>query len=163
MADIEAFLKYDPQTGNLTWLARGIPKFDNKLAGKTAGTIRATGYLQIRFDKKTYLAHRVAWRLAHGNWPELEIDHINGDPSDNRLENLRVCTTLENRRNMPQRKNKTSKYMGVRRSKNRWSVLVNGKYCGCFADENEAGKHAAKLYADLGFHPNHGRAKRRAA
>jgi hypothetical protein len=163
MAVIEEALHYDPATGHLTWRSRGVPKFDNKLAGKIAGTYHPSGYIQVRFGGKIYLAHRLAWRLAHGEWPEFEIDHLNGDPSDNRLENLRVCTTAENRKNMPRRKNKTSKYTGVRKSRDKWSVVVDSKYRGCFDDEDEAGAYAAKLYAELGFHPNHGRPERRAA
>ena len=163
MANIYDFLSYDPESGHFTWLPRGVAKFDNKLAGKIAGTLTATGYVQIRFDGKTHLAHRLAWLITHGEWPNFEIDHINGDHADNRLANLRVCTTAENRKNMPRRKNKTSKYTGVRRSRDKWSVLVDSKYRGCFENEDEAGEYAAKLYAELGFHPNHGRVNRSAA
>ena len=163
MADLDAALLYDPETGLLSWAARGVPKFDNKLAGKVAGANRPDGYKSVRFQGKTYLAHRLAWRLYHGDWPEGEIDHINGDKLDNSIQNLRVCTTAENRRNMPTRKNKTSRFSGVRKSRNAWSVIVDSKYRGHFASEDEAGAHAAKLYAELGFHPNHGRTERRAA
>ena len=162
MASVDTVLRYDPETGDLIWLPRGNPKFDNRLANKAAGTMTRRGYIQVRFDGKFYLAHRLAWRLYYGVWPEFEIDHINGNPADNRIENLRVCTTAENRKNMPCRKNKTSKYMGVRKSRNAWSVLVDGKYRGSFADEDDAGAYAAKLYAELGYHPNHGRPARRA-
>jgi hypothetical protein len=163
MVRIEDALHYNPETGKLTWLPRGNAKFDNKLAGKEVFTKHSGGYIQLTFNGKSHLAHRVAWLLAHGSWPEHEVDHINGDKTDNRLENLRACTTGENRKNMPCRKNKTSKYTGVRKSGNAWAVLVDSKYRGQFASEDEAGAHAAKLYAELGFHPNHGRTERRAA
>jgi hypothetical protein len=159
--DFSSLLRYDPETGKLFWLPRGVPKFDNKLAEKEAGCLRKNEYLQINISPKVYLAHRLAWFLSHGNWP-VEIDHINGEKTDNRLCNLRDCTTAENRRNMPVRKNKTSQYSGVRRYRNtnRWCVLVNSKYKGLFDDEHEAGAYAKRLYAELGFHPNHGRASR---
>ena len=163
MARIEDALHYNPETGKLTWLPRGNAKFDNKLAGKVAGGSRPDGYISVGVHKKSHLAHRVAWLLSYGVWPEHEVDHINGDKTDNRLENLRACTTGENRKNMPRRKGKTSKYTGVRKSRNAWSVIVDSKYRGHFASEDEAGAHAAKLYAELGFHPNHGRTERRAA
>ncbi len=163
MADIDTALVYDPETGQLSWVARGVPKFDNRLAGKVAGAVRPDGYRAVGFQGKHYLAHRLAWRLHYGEWPENELDHINGDKLDNRIKNLRICTTAENRRNMPTRKNKTSRFSGVRKSRDAWSVVVDSKYRGCFASEDEAGAHAAKLYAELGFHPNHGRTERRAA
>jgi hypothetical protein len=163
MASLETSVHYDPATGLLTWLARGDPRFDNKMVGKAAGSVRPDGYVAVGFGGKSYLAHRLIWRLVHGEWPEFEVDHINGDKADNRIENLRACTTAENRRNMPVRKNKTSRYVGVRKTRNAWSVVVDSKYRGYFTDEDEAGRYAAKLYAELGFHPNHGRAKRSAA
>ena len=160
---LEDALTYDKETGRLVWRYRGVPKFDTRFAEKIAGTKTATGYIHIRFGGKFYLAHRVAWKLVHGSWPNLEIDHINGDKSDNRLHNLRVCTTGENRKNMPKRKNKTSQYVGVRRSRNRWAVVVDSKYRGVFKDESEAAAFARSIYAELGFHPNHGRDDRSAA
>jgi hypothetical protein len=162
MADIfDMALRYEPETGSLIWLPRGYAKFDNRFAGTTAGTLKRNGYVQVRLNGKFYLAHRLAWRLYHGDWPEFEIDHINGDPADNRIENLRVCTTAENRRNMPRRKNKTSKYTGVRKTRDKWSVVIDGLYRGFFDDEDAAGAYAATIYAEIGFHPNHGRTERR--
>ena len=157
--NLHELLRYEPDTGKLFWLPRGVPKFDNKLAGKEAGCAFPGRYCSLTISPKSYLAHRVAWFLVHNEWPS-EIDHINGNKHDNRLCNLRACTTAENRRNMPIRKNKTSQYSGVRRHKNtnRWCVLVNGKYRGLFDDEHEAGAYAKRLYIELGFHPNHGRA-----
>ena len=155
--DFHKLLRYEPDTGKLFWLPRGVPKFDNKLAGKEAGCA-AGRYCTLKIAPKHYLVHRVIWFLVHNEWPQ-EIDHINGDKHDNRLSNLRACTSFENSRNMPIRKNKTSRYSGVRRYKdtNRWCVLVNSKYRGIFDDEDEAGAYAKQLYQQLGFHPNHGR------
>jgi hypothetical protein len=163
MVSIEAALRYDPETGSLIWLPRGNARFDNRNAGNIAGAKRSDGYISVGFNNKAYLAHRLIWRFVYGEWPEFEIDHINGDKADNRIENLRACTTAENRRNMPVRRNKTSRYSGVRKSRNAWSVVIDSKYRGYFKTEDEAGRYAAKIYAELGFHPNHGRAKRSAA
>jgi hypothetical protein len=127
MVSIEAALRYDPETGSLIWLPRGNARFDNRNAGNIAGAKRSDGYISVGFNNKAYLAHRLIWRFVYGEWPEFEIDHINGDKADNRIENLRACTTAENRRNMPVRRNKTSRYSGVRKSRNAWSVVIDSK------------------------------------
>lgn len=54
----------------------------------------------MKVGQSQYKAHRVAWLIFHGAWPEGEIDHINGDPSDNRLENLRDVTHRTNTENL---------------------------------------------------------------
>jgi HNH endonuclease len=86
-------LRYDPDTGVFTWL-NGWRK------GKPAGCKDAWGYLQIRISvkgiKKDYKAHRLVWLYLSGEWPPEEIDHINGDRSDNRLCNLRAATSSQN-------------------------------------------------------------------
>jgi len=69
-------------------------------AGAEAFTaINAGGYYNSKVLTKVLTAHRVVWFLTHGTWPVL-LDHINGDKLDNRLENLRECTTLQNTQNV---------------------------------------------------------------
>lgn len=60
----------------------------------------SNGYRKLSVDGREYLVHRVAWLIVTGEWPECEIDHINGDPSDNRLDNLREATRAENCQNL---------------------------------------------------------------
>ena len=64
--------------------------------GRTIGKPAKNGYVYIRFDGHSRLAHRVAWFLSHGRWPTADLDHINGDRSDNRLCNLREATRSQN-------------------------------------------------------------------
>jgi hypothetical protein len=82
-----AHLRYEPETGHFFWSKHPHPakQFKN---GKRADIADSLGYRVICFDKKQYKAHRVAWYLSHGAQPD-EIDHINGDRSDNRFANLR--------------------------------------------------------------------------
>ena len=82
---VAAILAYDPLTGVLTFkhASRRSP------AGRPAGRKDNKGYLRTRIGNAEYKNHRLAWLLHNGAWPVLEIDHINGDTTDNRIANLR--------------------------------------------------------------------------
>lgn len=60
---------------------------------------KGKGYFQLSFGGKQYLAHRIIWAMHHGRSPTGVIDHINGKPWDNRIENLREATHAQNRWN----------------------------------------------------------------
>ena len=62
---------------------------------KTVGTFNYAGYLRTSIDGKSYQLHRVIWKLVKGEEPPFEIDHINRDRADNRIENLRSATRTE--------------------------------------------------------------------
>ena len=116
--DLQALLHYDPDTGDFMWArSRG-----RCIAGEKAGHHHKAGYRIIRINGKGYMAHRLAWFYATGKMPENEIDHINGDKSDNRFCNLREATRSQNSINRPvMRNNKT----GI---KNVCFVVSRGKY-----------------------------------
>jgi len=114
-AEIEGYLidslSYDPHTGDFFWKikpSRGIA------LGSKAGGVDKSGYVRLRYTfkgvtRQLYL-HRLAWRIHYGKWPDLVIDHINRDRSDNRLCNLRVVSIKNNARNAGP---KSGKYSGV--------------------------------------------------
>lgn len=101
--------RYDPGTGNLyrTFNARWGHSEDRLVTTRTAH-----GYIKVSFDRVAFVAHRVIWLMVYGTVPD-EIDHINGDTADNRLENLRPCTHAENSRNTRLRSDNTSGIKGV--------------------------------------------------
>ena len=76
---------YDPVTGVFTRLH----STSNVKAGRATGNLNTGGHLGFLVDKKMYQAHRLAWLYVHGDWPNSQIDHINGVRTDNRIENLR--------------------------------------------------------------------------
>lgn len=104
-AEIAEALLYDPETG----------KFERKLGGRSIWPPDATGYIRISVNGTQWHAHRLAWVLVHGNWPEkgIEIDHINGDRMDNRIANLRLATRGQNATNSPAQKHSKTGLRGV--------------------------------------------------
>lgn len=141
---LRAKVTYDTSTGNIT---------DN-ITGKVLGGNTANGYKSIGLFGKRYLQHRIAWLLVTGSWPEHQIDHINGDRSDNRWVNLRQCTNALNNQNFKKlRCTNTSGHRNVFAHKGAWMVQLklDGKavYIGRFADKDEAIKEAARARKEM--------------
>lgn len=83
---------YDPDTGVLTWRRHAR----RETVGKVAGWLEANGRIKVSFRGKNYQAHRIIWLWVHGRWPVNEMDHINRNPADNRIINLREATHSQN-------------------------------------------------------------------
>ena len=132
--DLHTLMVYDCSTGIFQWLKkrRGIQ------VGVGLGCDNGFGYLRITVLGRSYYAHRLAWLYSHGVWPET-IDHINGNKSDNRLDNLRCCSQFGNNQNkiFPQSNNK-AKVLGVswHKQSKKWQahicVYKQRKYLGLF-------------------------------
>ena len=93
---LRSVLDYDPDTGKFTWKVRPSAR---TFAGDTAGCIDKEGYRLIKYRRKVYFAHRLAWLYVYGEWPKDKTDHINGAKSDNRIANLRDVTNSQNMQN----------------------------------------------------------------
>lgn len=143
---LRAHLKYNPDTGELRWIKRTSPVSRAKIGQIAGSTDKATGYRAIQFMGKRLYAHRIAWFLVHGEWPEpgKEIDHINGDRADNRIHNLRIASPADNQHNARSHKDSRSAYRGVTWDKRagRWkaAIKVDGKvrHLGLFEQEQDA-------------------------
>lgn len=98
--------------------------------GSIAGTIRKDGRKHVIINGKHYMNHRVIFLMFNGYLPEF-VDHINNDPTDNRIENLRQCTRTENSWNKRIQHNSTTKIKGVswHKQSKKWGarITVNGK------------------------------------
>src|SRR5687768_11990186 len=103
-------LDYNPATGDLQWGRCRPPRHRR---GDPAGRRDRYGYLNVSIDGRAYKAHRVVWLLEHGTWPAEQLDHINGQRSDNRIANLREAGYQENGQNRALQRNSTSGYPGV--------------------------------------------------
>lgn len=151
ISDVKDHMSYDSENGTFLRLR----------TGRRADTKMVIGYRRIRIkiggQKYEILAHRLAWFMHHGYWPQEEIDHINGDREDNTIANLRAVSRQENTKNLKRRDNHSG-VPGVRRHQSGWKVMLSRKYLGytpCFWKAVEMRRSSEALF---GYHENHGRA-----
>lgn len=95
----------------------------NRETGAALGYVTDQGYIKIDYRRRTYFAHRLIFLWCHGWWPEI-IDHIDRDPTNNRIENLRSCTASENRINQKLRQTNKTGTTGVcwHKSAKKWQA-----------------------------------------
>lgn len=145
---------------------RGLRRWNSTMSGKEAGheftTSGGTKSKQVRINNISYYVHRVIFKLVYGEEPNL-IDHINGDPTDNRIENLRSVTNQENSKNSKRFNTNTSGVVGVSWSKVMlaweayiWhnSKKINLSYYPSIEEAAIIRKDAERQYS---YHENHGR------
>jgi hypothetical protein len=153
-------LNYDPETGVLTRLVRTARRIR---IGDVAGNVDTRGYLRLEIDGRQYAAHRLAWLHMTGEWPPADIDHINGERTDNRWSNLRLATRAQNIRNSRRRSTNTTGFKGVswQSARKKWvaAITVNGikRSLGRFDCPAEA--HAAYVRAAEKYHGEFARAE----
>lgn len=149
---LKFLLRYDTASGKFYW--RNPNSFRVK-PGAQAGCLRKDGYVKIRLDGVNYLAHRLVWLHENGSFPDDMLDHINGDRSDNRIENLREANNSLNQQNRKLSARNTTGSVGVTlRKYNRWraSIVIRKKFIslGSFSSKEEA--EAAYLSAKESYH-----------
>lgn len=155
-------VEYFPETGIFkTKKAWG----SMRKVGDTVGTVsKSTGYVSVAINGRNYWAHRIAIIYMDGQIPSgMQVDHINGDRTDNRYKNLRIVSQIENRKNSAIRRDNSSGISGVNLdiSRNKWAAFIYsdnktislGRFTSFF-DACCARKSAENYY---GFHANHGR------
>lgn len=161
-------LKYDPLTGNIYHKRRPESMFNGpnqtkrwngRFAGKRADSQSSDGYIRISINRARLRGHRVAWALYYGEWPQSEIDHINGDRCDNRIQNLRLATRQANMRNISKRADNTSGATGVgwHAKTGKWRAHIRKEYIGLFNSFNEALAAREQKAREYGFTKRHGK------
>lgn len=151
--EVRELFSYDPETGALVWAVRMNSSVN---PGKQAGKITKEGRRSVAIRGRHYLAHRLVWLYVHGQWPHGEIDHINEDPLDNRISNLRVVNRKQNQQNISRpQSNCRSGARGVSKQGAKWiaTIKVDGKpiSLGRFGSVEEAS--SAYLAAKKQIHP----------
>ncbi len=166
VADLRRLLSYDPATGVLTWLTRtpeifagsttenrrsSCARWNKRYAGTVAGALQPDGGLQIKVHNRPMLAHRLAWAIHFGKWPDL-ITHNDGVRSNNRILNLRSTSRQICQRNQKRHRSNTSGRTGVSWSRVRaiWTAQIKigakSHYLGSFAEFDDA--VAARIEAE---------------
>ena len=157
-------LRYEPSSGKLFWKKRTSQRVK---AGDEAGTLcKSTGYRMVFIKRKGYLVHRIAILLATGECdPSKEVDHIDHNRGNNRLDNLRIVDHINNMRNLGLLKTNKTGVIGVslrytHTGQLRYSanIMVNQKSInlGIFDTIEEAASAREGANIKYGFHPNHG-------
>jgi hypothetical protein len=149
---LKEIFSYDAETGFFTRL---VSTARLAKSGTVVNNKGALGYFQIKVAGKSYLAHRLAWLYVYGEFPKEHIDHINGNPSDNRISNLRDVDRRINMQNKKTKSSNKSGYLGVFPNCGKWiarirkdGVLMN---LGNFSTPDAA--HEAYLQKKRAIHP----------
>jgi hypothetical protein len=170
-------LRYSPETGEFSWRTRSVSSFsptgrggqagtaarwNGKYAGKPAFSADVQGYRHGRVNGVLVRAHRVAWAMHYGEWPNGQVDHINGDRSDNRIANLRVVDAHGNARNAKLRSDNSTGVSGVyKNAHGSWVAQIgsgpNRKYLGSFGSIRQASIARKTALSTAEYHQNHGR------
>ena len=150
LSALKTHLEYHPD-GYFIWKVPNHPRF--KVGDKAGGLSPNGRYKNKLLDHEEY-TYRLVWLWHHGKLPEQFVDHIDGDKTNDRIENLRAATNSQNQMNRGTPSNNKSGYKGVSETRHgRWMVMVglNGKnhYGGTYTDVHEAGKAASDLRKKL--------------
>lgn len=130
---LKSIVDYDPLTGVFTWKPRPWnAQWSSRFAGTTAGHVsKFNGYIKLRYNGKSYSAHRLAWLYMTGEWPSRDIDHRDTDRTNNRWANLRLATDSLNSANRSLSCRSTSGYKGAHwlKARGEWNsrIVVRGK------------------------------------
>jgi hypothetical protein len=149
---LRELLDYDPNTGVFVWRVSR----SRTSAGSVAGSKNTHGYWQIRACGKLYYAHRLAWLYMYGTWPKDQIDHIDGNRVNNRIENLREATNTENQQNRGLSPSNISGFTGVHWANRecKWRAQIRHQrklhHLGFFDTPEEA--HTAYIKAKAEIH-----------
>jgi len=141
-------LCYDQETGIFTWIVNRGGRGGKAKKGTKAGCLSknedGNSYIRIMIDGRPYLAHRLAWFDVTGRWPDRQIDHIDGDGTNNRFANLRQASNSQNQANRKISKLNRSGFKGVgfHKQTQRWRARIKSggrdTWIGLFETPQEA-------------------------
>lgn len=157
--ELKETLDYNKSTGVFRWKSY---RNWRSLEGSVAGTVKPTGYRDVKLFGKIYKAHRLAWLYVYGEFPPKHMDHINHMQDDNRVSNLRCVNVKENMLNKSMYHSNKSGVVGVNwhEKSNKWQAQIMGfgkkVSLGYFALKADAVEARQKAEIKFGFHANHG-------
>lgn len=139
--ELREVFAYDPETGIVT---NKVTRQYKAKQGMEAGNLCAQGYRTLMFRRKNYRTHVIAWVIQTGHWPDKEIDHIDGNRSNNKWKNLRLATRAQNCLNVPMHRDNATGFKGVTKEKRTGryiaQIFFQGKHhhIGAFRTPEEA-------------------------
>jgi len=148
---MQELLRYDEKTGEFWWTNNAA----KKVAGKIANAKDKHGYICLKVNGKMYKAHRLAWYFVYGSFPEKNIDHINGNKSDNRICNLRMASLTLNMQNIRKAKsNSSTGLLGISKNGSGWraEIRIDGKKRNLGTYKNKETAHSIYVEAKRKFH-----------
>ena len=160
---LKSVFEYSEHTGILLWKKEKLKGSRKSFIAGYIDSSVSSGYRKICFNGSTYGAHRIIWIMVYGSAPQGEIDHVDGDRSNNAIKNLRDVSKSSNQKNAKLRSNNSTGIMGVHKLKIGGSYQVtiakSGKrsYIGTYRDFFEACCVRKSLELKHGYHANHGR------
>jgi hypothetical protein len=146
---LRSAVDYDPETGLFTWKRRSDVgnSWNNRWAGKPAGTVSHFGYIHICINGKKYYGQVLAWIYMTGETPLHEVDHENTIKTDNKWINLRPATHGQNQYNQNKHKNNTSGYKGVFKYRKKWFARIRNNKKSIHLGMFDTPEEAAAAYA----------------
>jgi hypothetical protein len=127
---------FEYKDGKLLWK---VSRSNSVYVGQEAGAEYARGYKRVFFDGKTHSVHRIIWQMFNGEIPKnIQIDHIDGNPANNRIENLRLVTNQQNAMNRKSKHRILDKNVSFDKKKNKYRVSIQAQekriWCGAYED-----------------------------
>ena len=150
---LRELLHYEPSTGVFTRLVATSGLYG--CVGRVCGTPDKDGYSRISLMSRKYGAHRLAWLYTTGSWPKQQIDHINGNRSDNHISNLRDVTPRMNTENQTRSHLRSKvRLLGVSECKNKFraTIQVDGRRINLGVFESAEAAHAQYIKSKRVMH-----------
>ena len=159
-----SILHYDETTGVFTWRERTPDMFkdgngrytkernckcwNTKYAGKRAGHKNHLGRIEIGIDNLKFLSNVLAWFYVYGDWPTVDVDHIDMNKSNDSINNLRLATRSQNMSNRTKQINNTTGYKGVcfDKARNKYYARIKANDKELFLGRFETAEEAHNAY-----------------
>lgn len=149
MENLKEYLRYDKEQGKLFWMKtrpRSKVKIDSEVG------YNKDGYRRFEFMNKSYYVHRVIWFFHFGYEPAIFLDHIDGNPLNNKIENLREADHEINNKNKKRHRDGFPLGVSYRKDRKKWHAYIKinkkRKHIGYFDTMEQASQACENYYQE---------------